>query len=99
MVDSWRQERLLACLAHAGTVTTQGFAFGFDLDCFIGGGETKAAGNAIPKNAHMLVFKLDNFRTVHAYEMVVIRAVNKVGIIGGDSLAQVNFMEQPAIHK
>ena len=90
-------ERLLPCLVHAGAGTTQGFALCFDLDRFIGGCETKAAGHTIPKNAHVLVFKLENFRAVHADQVIVIRAVNKVGIIGGDSLAQVDFMKQPAI--
>ena len=83
----------LALLVLARACAPQCFAVGFNLDGFIGRRETEAAGHAISKHTDMLIFKFDDFRAVYAYEVIVVRTVNKVGIVRGDPLAEVDFMQ------
>lgn len=72
---------------------------GLDFHHFVRRGKSETAGNAIFKQFHVDILKLDDFFAIHANQMVVRGVFQKVGIVNFRLPSQIQFPEQTALHQ
>jgi hypothetical protein len=85
-----------AGLDEVGAVAlgAEGFAAGLDAEGAFHRAESEAAGNAVIEDTDAVVLELDDLAAVDANEVVVGRAVEEVGIVGGLAVAKIDFLEE-----
>ena len=79
-------------IATAGAETLQLITAPFDADRFAGWLETQTVGDAIFEQVDVIVLKLNDFVTIGANQMIVMRVIQKVGVVIFVVLAQINLM-------
>jgi hypothetical protein len=70
------------------------FAAGFDAEGLLHGSEAQAAGDAVVEDFEMIIFELDDLAAIDADEVVVGRAVEKIGVVGGLAVTEVDFLDE-----
>jgi hypothetical protein len=72
----------------------EGFAAGFDAEGVLHGAVAEAAGDAVVEDVDAVVLELDDLAAVDADEVVVGGAIEEIGVVGGLTVAEVDFLEE-----
>lgn len=89
--------RALPRLAHAAA--GQLLAVRLDADAFVRGLETEAAGDAILEQRDVFVLELDDLVAVVADQVIVLRLLQEVRVVIRLVAAQVDLVQQLALHQ
>ena len=75
----------------------EGFAAGFDAEGVFDGAEAEAASDAVIEDVDAVVLEFDDFAAVDADEVVVGGAIEEIGVVGGLTVAEVDFLEEAGL--
>jgi len=70
------------------------FAAGFDAEGLLHGSEAQAAGDAVVEDLKVIIFELDDLAAIDADEVVVGWAVEKIWVVGGLAVTEVDFLDE-----
>ena len=82
---------------RAAALGAQFLAAGFDAEGLLDGAESKPTGDALVEDLQVVVFELDDPPTIDANEVIVGRFVEKVRVVGGLAVAEVDFLEESGL--
>ena len=83
----------------AVALVAEAFASGLDAEALIDGAEAKTAGHAVVEEVEMAVFEFDDFSTIDTDEVIVVGVLAKVGVVGGLTVTEVNFVDEVGFDK
>lgn len=75
-------------------VRTQLIAGGLDAEGLLDGAKAEAAGEAVVEDFEVVVFEFEHFATIDADEVIVGGTVEKVGVVGGLAVAEVDLVQE-----
>jgi hypothetical protein len=79
---------------RAAAMGPEGFAAGFDTEGVFDGAESEAAGDTVVEDIDSVVLEFDDFAAVDADEVGVGGAIEKIGVVSGLTVAEVDFLEE-----
>lgn len=74
-------------------------AAGFDAERLFDGTESQSSGDTVIEDLQMIILEFDYFTAVYTDEVIVRRLIQKVRVVGGLSVAEIDFLKQSCLHE